>query len=531
MSKSPKKRRKRAPKVAPSQPRSMHPEQWLFIGLVAIYALIVAWGLLSRGTWDDDCPMRFYNVRHALNDPMQFISLWNRPLFVLLYVLPLQLGKLSIVFETALIAVVTGYVLVLAAKEAKIANGFLLVPFLALQAYYFPVSFNALTEPLAGLLLALALLFHLRKQYLAFAIIGGLLPLARLELSLLLIIWAVVLVRERQWAYLLILGIPTLLWNLAGWLLAGDPLWLLHQVFRGEENRYGHGSFWQYFHRYIFLTGPAVFYFFFLGLGERFVKRKIDFATTLFSFGFLIYVVFSWKLNIGQAAGFMRNLIPLSPLAAFIALQGYNLWANDFQNKAKNRRVLIYSVVAIVLTILFFSRKMVMHHIVGQEPEYWKLAIIGFLALLFLIRSTVYAEQRTAGFTRFAIPGLVIGITLAYTLITEPPIGLTPERRAMQQIADWYVNNNLQSTPTYANHVWFFYARDLDYYGANFARLTSKNLKKAPAGSVVIWESHYSHRLFGDVKLDFFKDNPNFKPLGQVVTPDKRFGVFVFEKQ
>ena len=531
MGKSSKKKKKSAPNATPGKRRIHVSENWLFAGLAASYALIVVWGLLSQGTWDDDCPMRYYNVRHALQDPMQFISLWNRPLFVLLYVFPLQFGNINIIFQTALIAVVTGYVLVLAAKEAKIANSFMVIPFLAFQAFYFPVSFNALTEPLAGLLLALALLFHLRKQYLFFAIIGGLLPLARLELSLLLLFWAVILLRERQWLYLLILGIPTLLWNAAGFLLASDPLWLLHQVFRGEENRYGHGSFWQYFHRYIFLTGPVVFYFLFIGLSERFAKRKIDFATSLFSLGFMIYVVFSWKLNVGQAAGFMRNLIPLSPLAAFIALQGYNLWAIELQDKAKNRRVLAYSAVAIVLTILFFSRKMLMHHIVGQEPEYWKLAIIGFLALVFIVRSTVYGKQRANAFASFAIPGLVIGLTMAYTLITEPPIGLTPERKAMQQIADWYVNNTLQNTPTYVNHVWFFYARDLDYYGANFARLTSENLQKAPPGSVVIWESHYSRRLFGDVQLDFFKNTPDFKTLGQIVTPDKRFAVFVFQKQ
>jgi len=507
-------------------------EKWVIAGCVAIYALIVVWGLLSKGTWDDDCPMRYYNVRQALNDPKMFINVWNRPLFTLLYVLPMQLGRITVIFQTALIAVLAGYFVYRAAKELRLPNAYLAIPFTVLQAFYFPVAFNALTEPLAALILALGVFFLARKNYLAFAIAGSLLPLARLELAILLAFCALFLLKDRQWKYIPILALPALLWNLAGALVNGDWLWLYHQVFTGQENRYGHGSFWQYFHRFIYLTGPVVFYFTLLGLGERLYRRRFDFTLSQFAFGFLVYVLFSWKFSIGHAAGFLRNLLPLSPLAGLLALEGYNLWIGPERDRSKNFRVLFYSVAVIIITLVFLSRKLVIHHIVGNEPEYVKLLIITGLTFIFLLTAFLlenFAGKRAA---QFSLAALVVGSSLAYTLITEPPIGLIPERAAMYQLADWYEQNNLQQHKTFSNHIWFYYAKEYDYFDeTRFGRMKKAYLEQAPKSSVVIWESHYSHRLSGDVPFEYFTNNSSFKEIGRLVTPGQNFAAVIFQKQ
>ena len=507
-------------------------EKWIITGCAIIYALIVLWGLLSRGTWDDDCPARYYFVRHALSDPHEFISVWNRPLFTLLYVFPIQLGRISVIFQTALIAVLAGYFIYRAAKELNLPNAYLAIPFTALQTFFFPVAFNALTEPLAALVLSLMVFFAVRRHYLAFAIAGSFLPLARLELSILLAIGAFFLLREKQWRYIPILAIPALLWNFAGTLSNGDPLWLYHAVFTGQENRYGHGSFWQYPQRFIYLTGPIIFYFFMLGFFERFYRRNVDFLLLNFVIGFSVYIVFSWILSVGQAAGFLRNLLPLSPLAALIALEGYNLWVGQPSDRQRSNRVLLYSGGVILLTILFFSRKLVSHHIVGDEPEYGKLEIIGLLTLIPIAVRFLVGENSARKAFRFVLPTLIIGGSLAYTLITEPPIALIPERAVMFQVADWYEQNHLPQFKTYVNHIWFFYAKEYDYFDEeHFGRVTMANLEQAPKSSVVIWESHYAHRLFGDVQMSYFQNNANFKEIGRFLTPDRTFGALIFQKQ
>ena len=150
---------------------------------------------------------------------------------------------------------------------------------------------------------------------------------------------------------------PTLLWNFTGTILDGNIFWLYDQVFTSEENRYGHGSFWQYFQRYIFLTGPVIFYFFMLGLFEQVYRRKFDFLFLQFVLGFMIYVVFSWKLSIGQPAGFMRNVIPLSAFAGLFVLYGYNLWLGVKSDRSAYLRIVIYSLVVMALTAVFLSKK------------------------------------------------------------------------------------------------------------------------------------------------------------------------------
>ena len=57
-------------------------------------------------------------------------------------------------------------------------------------------------------------------------------------------------------------------------------------------------------------------------------------------------------------------------------------------------------------------------------------------------------------------------------------------------------------------------------------------MAEAPAGSVIVWESHYGYRpeWKNDVKYEDLLNNPNFKQIQQYQTPDKRFLAVLFEK-
>ena len=131
---------------------------------------------------------------------------------------------------------------------------------------------------------------------------------------------------------------------------------------------------------------------------------------------------------------------------------------------------------------------------------------------------------------RIFLPVFIILTTMTYTMITEPPNNNdNMERQVIKNISQWYVKNNLYDRKTYANHIWFYYSSDLDKNSANFERVTKDNLNNAAPSSIVIWENHYSHRLFGDVNLDYFMDNSKFQEIQRLITPDKRFGVIVFQ--
>lgn len=309
-------------------------KQWAIFFALLYLLLSFIWHFSTDYPWDDDCMTRYFNARNAIHDPIHFVSVWNRPLFTILFFLPFQISK-HFVLLMAVLSVTSAYGLFLYLNEKGVRYAYLVIPFLTFQAFYFTISRSSLAEPLAAAIFSFALLFYHRKQFLYFALIGGLIPLARLELAPLLAIWAYILYKNNHLKYILLLGVPTLLWNFAGALIEdGDPMWLWKYTFGKEEtgNRYGHTSFGHYFQRYIYVIGPVVFYYFIIGLVESILKRKTD----LFVFGqlalaFFIYVIFSWKLNMGQAGGFLRNLIPISPFAAVIAVSGFNYWMKGIE--------------------------------------------------------------------------------------------------------------------------------------------------------------------------------------------------------
>ncbi len=507
-------------------------EEWVLVSLLGIYLLTVIWGLLADGTWDDDCVDRYYNTCQAFDHPQHFIGLWNRPLFVLLFALPVLLSKYAIITLMPAVSIITNYALYKAARLQNIRNAYLVIPFLTFQAFYFPISFSALAEPLAACIMAMGLLFHVKKKYLAFVIVGSLLPLARLELSPLLVFWLIILIQQKHWKIIPLLIVPTLLWNFAGTYFSGDPIWLLSQIFgQGDTvNRYGQTTFWSYFQRYIFVVGPVVFYFLLIGLFEQIYQRRLNlFVSIQFLVGFAIYVVFSWKLSLGQAAGFLRHLISLSPLAAYLALSGFNHWINSADENNTRIRNLFWSIIILLLTYAFLSKKLILHNLITPEAEYTNLLIISVLTLIFIGAIYFSKSFNSKTFQNYIISTIIV-LTVGYTLITEPPDkNSSEEREIMKLISDWYVEYDVHRYKTYANHGWFYYANTLERFSDQFGQVTLANLNSAPDSAVVIWENHYSQRLRGDVPLDSLRNNPRFKEIHRLTSHETKFNAIVYQ--
>lgn len=527
-------------------------ENSLAWGFIAIYLVLsFVWHFSTDAPWDDDCISRYYNVKDAFKEPSAFINLWNRPLFVLVFAIPFQLSKHAILLM-AFISASSQYALFEVAKKWKIKYAFMVVPFMAFQAFYFTISRSSLAEPLAAALIAWSLYFMLNKKLVWFAILGGLLPLARLELAPALLLWAVVLVQNKKWFHVLWLGVPTLLWNFGGTILEGDWLWLYHQTVGKEKgaNSYGYTEFNHYFLRFIFIIGPVVFYFFIVGFIEGLLRKTANwFLYGGFSFVFSIYVLFSWKLSLGDAAGFLRHFITISPLMALIALKGMGYWMRTIEYwrwsfsgiKPKSKaieqtgmRIMILGIVLSVIAYNYFSMKIKFHHVLSKDVDYTNLWILSALVIFPLIYGMITRYVTVLNSFKLGVSYVVAIGLMSFTLITEPPDkNNSHERKAISEVSDMYNASFLSEFKTYVNHGTFFWANDLEKNDDRFELITQENMAAAPDSSVIIWETHYNnHNKLKNlnVTLDYFKGKSDFVELFRVYSSKKSFVTVVLRK-
>lgn len=518
-------------------------KSWLIPLTVLFIAVNLFWGFYSNNTWDDDCQTRFFNATNALNDPSHFLSIWNRPLFMLIFSIPAQMGHWTIIVLQTIFSVFTGWSLVKAAEKLNLKHAFLAFPFLVFQPFVFGVSRYAMTEPLAVLLISLSLYFLTHKKWLAFAIAGSLIPLARLELTVLLPFWLIPLIKNNRIKETFILVIPLLIWMIAGGLYHENMNWFFEQTLAKEsvENRYGHKNFSTYFERYQYVVGPVLFFLAWIGIPKIGSDKNIR-KIILWPFfcGLIMYSIFSSTLNMGNAAGFLRNLIPLSPYLVLLALIGFNHWISNTINQntqeltssaksiQKNQRViLILGGVSLALTGIFYSYELEAHHLLNKENFYGGLLICQILmfSLLFLSFNLRFNKHPKI------IALTCLTILTSYTLINEHPLANSnSEREIVSKTAELYNLAELKQHKTYANHPWFFWASGLNKKKEEISTITKKNLNSAKPGSIAVVENHYSNRLGGDIDMNYFVNHPEWIEISSLNTPEKDFFISIYQK-
>ena len=518
------------------------------------------WAFYTDNTWDDDCPTRFQNTLHALSDPNQFVSLWNRPLFIVLFVFPVQLGSWTIPVLQTLFSIVAGFSLYQVAKSQHLRFAYLAFPLLALQPFVFGVSRYAMTEPLAITLICLSLFFQTKKKWNAFAICGALLPLARLELVIFFPFYAIALFNAKKYLSILILGIPSLLWALAGGLLNNNLLWIIDETLGEEkkENRYGHQKWDTYLSRYAYVVGPVLMLFSILGSFKVWKSKFLRFYTLFpFLLGFFIYTLFSWKLNMGNAAGFLRNIIPLSPFLSLICLAGITSWfafgskrtqklkscpnlkkgkATQWVKKAKsfNSKInsgkyygFIFLTIAVYFIYIFYSNKLELHHKISKNTR--DLFLFYTSSILFVFSLTVFFLKRKT--LNHLFPTGVLIILFSYTLIIEHPFANSnQERQLVSNFAKLYNNTYFKERTTHVNHPWFLWSSGRSRYDSQVKTMKKDSLKNANIGTLALLETHYSNRLGGDVDQTFLYKEKDWIEIARYITPKRNFILSTYEK-
>ena len=554
--------------------------QSIALSIILIYIVAcVIWEFSTVFPWDDDCIGRYQNMLKAIDDPSVLLGVWTRPLFSFIYFIPYQFSKHTILI-TPLLCACSSYLIYLSLKKEGLNYAYMVIPFFLFQTLFFNTSKNALLEPLAAAIIAFCYFAYTHKKWLLFSVLGGLLPLARLELSITLILWVYILIFNKKYVYVPLLALGVVIWDLAGMIIlqTTDVFWLLDAISSKDtgQNRYGLTSFWHYFNREIYFTGPIVFYFFLLGVLRKLSLKQLDVFVLLQVFVmFGIYVVFSWKLSLGNAAGFIRHLASLSPLVAILACYGFGYWMEsvykvsklikpktkqlDLKGKSRKEKLVLqkafkhthkqetqayltqkananknivfvvaYSAILLILTYLFWSRELVMHHNLTDTKDYKHLIIIVAITLLYLLLIIIKTKSK---FLSYIIVFVVSLSTVSYTLITEPPDAhASKERELMQEVTSVLSDSDFSDKNIFSNHAWIHWQLNAPDKRKFFKPLTPESIKSIPDSSIVVWENHYNEVFNRGVKRNVIEQNPQLKKLFTLKAPKGNFMVMVFQK-
>jgi hypothetical protein len=312
---------------------------------IILFICFTFWGLfsfLAIDLYQEDEVGHYLIAKYSWQHPLLFLDIWGRPLVTLLFSIPAQVSLGLTRFLSSLISLIVVYLTVYLAQIVLKKNEVkFVITFLIFQPFYFLLSFGILTELIFSLVFILWLIFVYKKRYTLATLFIALTPLARPEGFFFIILWAFIilfnsnlLVRVR--IFLIVMsGIVVILWNIAGFLVSSDLLWLLHSFpWGGQQTYYGSGSPFYYILLLPIITGIGTFPFFVYGLFHMIRSNKFLLPGIFFFFLSLHTVL--WTFGLFSSAGFLRYFVSISPVIAIIGVVGYKGIIDIINSKAEN---------------------------------------------------------------------------------------------------------------------------------------------------------------------------------------------------
>ena len=333
--------------------------------IIVFFALIyITTILVFDGTGDaGDGLLHYLYARYAPLHPALFFDHWAKPIYVLLASPFAQFGIVGIKIFNMLATLFTLWFSYKSAEKMQFKNAWFVPLLLGFAPLYYSITFSGLTEPLFALFIALSLYFFVSKKYLIACIILSFLPLVRSEGLIMVSVFAFYLLYNKQFKFIPYLLFGSLIYSLAGYAYHHDLLWVFSKIpYAKLSSTYGHGELFHFVKQLIYVLGIPFYLLFCWGLLTMIYQclmKKIEFnqfILLVLGFGafFLAHSLF-WYLGIFNSMGLNRVLICVLPLAALIALYGFNTLNQLTNTKLKIGRIIQFVIVLYLIIFPFTS--------------------------------------------------------------------------------------------------------------------------------------------------------------------------------
>src|ERR1051325_3030413 len=195
---------------------------WLS-GLIAMgmfAGLSLSAAVASRAFQEADACTHYLYARFALRANQHFLltDVWGRPFCTAIYSIPALIGgRLGVRAMSMMLALSIAMISMRIAQKQGYRRPVLALIFVLAQPVLFLHSFSELTELPFAFLVALGFWAYQSKQWLAMALLAGLMPTARPEGFGFLLLGAAALLLHRKWFWLPVLMLPLAVWSVGGW--------------------------------------------------------------------------------------------------------------------------------------------------------------------------------------------------------------------------------------------------------------------------------------------------------------------------
>jgi hypothetical protein len=527
---------------------------WLSFAAFLVY---VMYSFLSTGFYQHDEIGHYFNMRDFWNNPNAILGNSAKTGYKLIYVVPALLGNKFLVYFNAALAALTCFLTFKVARRLGSKVAWLAFFLVALQPYWIQLSFRNYADTFSGFVIIVALLFHYEKKFILSSIVLSFAGIIRQEFLLLIPLYGVWHALNKRWLCFILLGVFPLINNIWGFMVTGEPLYLLTSSAKTAAryaDEWPRQGFDHYFKMGIVIWGAVQYLllmlFFVLFLVRRAkmfndaeyarenpAKNDSTYSALFISIPFIIYFlthcIFNWEsVKIGASTGGnLRYMVAVTPLVALLGC----LALDRLRFASKKAAVWGMMVVYLLLVGVFLTYK---HNNVvlltepgrdGAAPERDYLPLLFSIATLACL---LFISKQKSLVTACTI------LSLLFALAAVRPFKLTPEDLTMEKITNSMIAKKYteREIPVYVNHTLFKYFYDKKKHGVYKKQvyLDSLTLQTAPAGSIIIWESHYGYRPRlnkNAVNADYFTRRSDQYVLQQNhISTDQRFQALIFEK-
>lgn len=286
--------------------------------------------IVSESVSDTGDGIRHYEIaRFSWEHPELFFHHWGKPFYTLLSSPFAQWGIWGSVLFNILCHLTTAVFLLLICRKWDLSFGPAAAFLFISTPVVFSATFAGLTESLFACMLTAVIWLCLVEKYSWAALVLSFLPMVRNEAFFLIPPFMIFFIIKKKYATLLLCGLGTLVYSVAGAFHHGDLLWIISgRPYARGNDIYGSGEWYHFIARNEFIFGLPVFVALIAGILVVFIKKKWQNRRVILLVlaPFLLYfILHSMLWAIGTSSGgLLRPMAAIMPLAILLGMIGWS---------------------------------------------------------------------------------------------------------------------------------------------------------------------------------------------------------------